>query len=83
MSDFYRKGPSLDVRTNIGEIFGFRERFDCEWTAIPPDRNPNFADCSDLRDSIDTRLMRGLCVKEIDEESFRSTFAMGQQNYPL
>jgi len=52
ISDFYRDGPSLDVRTNDGRVFGFKERFDCEWTVISPDKDPNFVDCSDLRSSL-------------------------------
>lgn len=69
-SDFYRDGNSLEVHTNDGRVFEFKERFDCDWVVIPINNKHNFVDCSDLRDSIDTRLMRGLCVKPIDKESF-------------
>jgi hypothetical protein len=70
ISDFYRDGNSLDVHTNDGQVFEFKERFDCDWVIIPIKSGPNFVDCSDLRDSIDTRLIRGLCIKQIDEKTF-------------
>jgi MoxR-like ATPase/predicted RNA-binding protein with PUA-like domain len=69
ISDFYQDGSSLEVQYD-GQIFEFKERFDCDWVVIPINNERNFVDCSDLRDSIDTRLMRGLCVKQIDGESF-------------
>ncbi len=71
-SDFYRNGQPLNARTNEGELFEFKERFNCDWTVIPLDGGEYFIDCSDLRNSIDTRLQRGLCVKQIDEASFNT-----------
>jgi len=35
-SDFYRNGQPLNTRTNEGELFEFKERFNCDWTVIPP-----------------------------------------------
>ncbi len=72
ISDFYQDGNSLEVHTTDGQVFEFKERFDCDWEIIPINSERNFVDCSDLRDSIDTRLMRGLCVKQIDEKSFNA-----------
>jgi len=71
-SNFYRGGPPLDIHQRDGQrLPSFSERFDAEWTVIPPDHDPPFVRCSDLKaDGFDIDLKPGLCVKQIDERTF-------------
>jgi len=73
-SDFYVRGPSLRIPHLIsGELMEFHERFDCEWTIIPFDRNRPFIRCDDVkRQGFDIDMMRGQCVKQIDENTFEA-----------
>jgi hypothetical protein len=71
---------SLDItdpRWEPGYKAGFYERFNCDWTVIPPDGGRVFIDCSDLAVPIpgkkmlkDIDLLRGYCVKEIEKPVF-------------
>jgi hypothetical protein len=56
---------------------GFYERFNCDWTVIPLERDPVFIDCRDLAVPVpgkkmltDIRLLHGCCVKEIGKPVF-------------
>lgn len=73
-SDFYVGGPSLRIpHLSSGELMEFHERFDCDWTVIPLDRNRPYISCDDLKkQGFDIDLMRGQCVKQIDEEAFNA-----------
>ena len=75
-SDFYR-GPSLhhewyyEDEPNEIYVVDFEERFDCEWTVIPFDRDEPFIDCHHLKGAgykID--LQMGFCNRQIDEKTF-------------
>jgi hypothetical protein len=74
ISHFYIGGPSLEIPHRLnGESIGFHERFDCEWTVIPAESGRPFINCSDLKkQGYDIDMMRGLCVKQIDEDSFNA-----------
>jgi hypothetical protein len=71
-SDYYRGGPPLNVVCS-DRIRDFYERFDCDWTTLPFQGDQVFIDCSDLKsDGFDIDMKRGLCVKQIDEDTFRA-----------
>lgn len=76
-----RKGvDSLDItdpRWGPDYKAGFFERFTCDWTIIPLNRDRVFVDCSDLAVPIpekkmlkDIDLLHGCCVKEIEKPVF-------------
>jgi len=76
-----RKGvESLDItdsRWRQDYKAGFFERFNCDWTVIPLNRDQVFIDCGDLAIPVpgkkmlkDIDLLRGCCVKEIEKPVF-------------
>lgn len=70
LSNFARSRRSLMVKREDG-VFDFAERFDCDWTHIPLDRDPPWIRCRDLKNlGHEIDLERGCAVKEIDRESF-------------
>jgi hypothetical protein len=71
-SDFYVGGSALRIpHLSSRELMGFRERFDCDWTTIPLDRSRPFIRCDDFKkQGFDINLMRGQCVKQVDENTF-------------
>lgn len=70
-SDFYRGGPSLNIRKGR-KVYAFQERVNVDWTIIPFDRHPPFIQCDDLKkQGFDIDLIRGLCVKQTDARTFR------------
>lgn len=71
-SEFYRDGNSLEVYDpRTGRSYEFAERFDCHWTVLPFNGDKVFIDCKDLKaQGFDIDLIRGLCVKQIDRETF-------------
>jgi hypothetical protein len=79
-SNFYIGVESLsitDQRWGPEYEAGFYERFNCDWTVIPLDRDLVFIDCSDLAVPVpgkkmikDIDLLRGCCVKEIEKPVF-------------
>jgi hypothetical protein len=75
ISHFYIGGPSLEIphRDSDNELLDFHERFNCEWTVIPVESGHPFIKCSDLKkQGYNIDMTRGLCVKQIDEESFNA-----------
>ncbi len=73
-SDFYQGGDSLEVyNPDKNEYYESAERFDCDWTVLPFDGEKPFVDCKDLkRQGHDIDLIRGLCVKQIGQTTFRA-----------
>jgi len=73
-SDFYVGGPSLRIPPlSSGELMEFHERFDCDWTIIPLDQNRPFIRCDDVKkQGFDIDMVRGQCVKQIDEDVFNA-----------
>jgi len=73
-SDFCRGGPSLGIpHRRTGEPLHFSERFQCDWSVIPFDRDPPYIDCCHLKDrGYDIDLSPGRCVKRIDRETFEA-----------
>lgn len=71
LSDFFRDGESLNIERE-NEIYEFRERFWCEWTAIPFDNNTKpYIDCKNLKEKgLKLELLRGMSVVSTDEKSF-------------
>ena len=68
---FQDTGPSLRARNPYdGATLSFRQRFGCDWTVIPPDRDPPYIICADLKNQVQTSLVRGSCVREISKRSF-------------
>ena len=75
-SDFYRGGPSLNILSDRHGCLAFGERFNVRWTILPLDREPPYIDCHDLKaQGFDVDLLRGRCVKQIDEKTFRAVQA--------
>jgi len=73
-SDFYVGGSSLRIpHLSSGELMEFHERFDCDWTIIPLDRNRPFIRCDEVKKlGFDIDMMRGQCVKQIDGDAFNA-----------
>gem|GEM_PF-1313675 len=72
-SDFSRGGPSLEVEIpGEGGTLSYAERFTCDWTALRADSPFPFVDCSDIKERYSIGLLRGCCVKEIDENTFNA-----------
>jgi len=69
-SAFRDSGPSLRIRHPDGSIYDFWPRARCQWTVIPFELDRPYISCADLRDKVQTRLSRGLCVREVDRASF-------------
>jgi 5-methylcytosine-specific restriction enzyme A len=71
-SDFHIGGPSLGIpHLGNGGLMEFHERFDCDWTVIPPDEKRPFINCSGLKkQGLNIDMARGSCVKQIDKNTF-------------
>ncbi|MGC2422759.1 MAG: HNH endonuclease [Nitrospirota bacterium] len=65
-SAFGRTGPSLKFKVSDDRVLDFKERFDCNWTAIPRNSDPPFE-----KIQIDgAGFVHGACVKQIPEEVY-------------
>jgi len=53
--------------------YAFRERFDCEWVAIPFERDPRYVTCHGLKErGLKVDLKHGFCVAQTDARTFRA-----------
>lgn len=71
-SEFYRGGESLKIFNQDGKKeLNFEERFNCSWVVLPLSREQKYIRCSELKNKgYQIDLTRGLCVKEINENTF-------------